>query len=140
MPRWARFLSCSFTGLFLALAGLFAAAGLTEGGNGFWQAAFDFAGTPAFWTLVWTFAAISMGALLVARLTVHVYRLAGPVAGLLAGGLVALVYTLFLIASQAGHWGGFALALQKSWNAAGLLLLAFGVAGAFTNWLWDRLD
>jgi hypothetical protein len=140
MPHWVRLLSCSVTGLVFSLTGFLVAAAATEGGAGFWQNTADFAGTAAFWQLVWIFAAMVVAALLVARVTKHLYGVAGPGAGLMAGGAVALIYSWFVLAAHARDWGGLALSLQKAWPDAGLFILPFALSGAFTSWLWDRLD
>jgi hypothetical protein len=140
MPRWVRFLSCSFTGLLLSLTGLLLVAYWWEGGAGFWRSLPDFATTPDFWHVVLLMGLCAAVTLLMARLAVHVYGFAGPVAGFLAGGAVALAYAAFLVSTHTGEWGGVGPGLHRAWPSGGLLAAAFGVAGAFTTWLWDRLD
>jgi hypothetical protein len=140
MPRWARFLSCSFTGLLLSLAGFCLAAYWWEGGAGYWRSLLDFAATPDFWYLVLLFGLFAGFTLVAARVAVHTYGFAGGVAGFLAGGTVAAVYVAFLISSHAGDWGGAAVGLARVWPAGGVFAAPFAVAGAVTTWLWDRLD
>lgn len=137
MPRWARFLSCSFTGFLVSLVGLFVAAYLYEGNSAFWQGAINFAGSPAFWSLAGLVGLLMVGALLLARLLVRLYRLTGGLAGLLSGAALALLYATFLVATHAWDWGGF---LHKAWPAALVFALPFALAGGFATWLWDRLD
>jgi hypothetical protein len=140
MPRWARFVSCSFTGLLIAMVGFFFAAWWREGGPGYWQAVIEFVATPAFWYLAGLFGAMAGISLLLARAGANVYGTKGPVPGFLAGAAVALAYSFFLISAHAADWGGFALALQRSWLSVLLLTLPVALAGGFVSWLWDRLD
>lgn len=140
MPRWARFLSCSFTSLIVSLVGFLLAANWYEGGPRFWPQLMDFFSTNAFWSLVWLFALLGAVTLVIARIAVNLYGLPDSVAGLLAGGAIALVYATFLIASHVGDWGGVALGVQRTWVAGALFAVPFATAGAFTTWLWDRLD
>lgn len=140
MPRWARFLSCSFTGLLLSLTGLLVVAYWWEGGAGFWGSLLDFAATQEFWYLVLLLGLFAAVTLVAARAAVHVYGFAGPVAGFLAGGAVAVSYTAFIISTHTADWGGVTPGLHKVWPSGGLLAAAFAVTGSFTAWLWDRLD
>jgi len=140
MPRWARFLSCSFTGFLLSLVGFVAVAFWYEGGPRFWPQLLDFFSTAAFWSLVWLFALMAAVVLLVARIAVNVYGFHDALAGLVSGGLVAAVYATFLIASHAAEWGGVLLGVRRAWAAGALFAAPFAMAGAFTAWLWDRLD
>ncbi|HEY3368488.1 MAG TPA: hypothetical protein VGK74_25820 [Symbiobacteriaceae bacterium] len=140
MPRWARFLSCSFTGLLLSLLGFLLAAHWWEGGASFWAGLLDFVAAPAFWYLVSLFALLSGVGLILARVIVHLYELPDPVAGLMAGALVATIYVAFLLAAHAADWGGLAPGIHKVWPAGAVFAVPFGLSGAFTTWLWDRLD
>lgn len=139
MPRWARFLSCTFTGLLLSVAGVLVAAYWYEGGGRFWVDLFDFFATPAFWSLIWLFVLLAAFSLLAGRVFVAIYGMADGVAGLLGGGLVAMAYASFLVASQAPDWGGFAASLGKAWPASLYFAAPFALAGGVTTWLWDRL-
>ncbi|HYF91965.1 MAG TPA: hypothetical protein VD969_06940 [Symbiobacteriaceae bacterium] len=140
MPRWARFLSCSFTGLVLSLFEFFVAAYLFEGNAVFWQSAIDFAGMPAFWYLAGLFGLLVLHGLVLARALVRLAGLADGVAGLLSGAGVALFYAIFLVASHARDWGGWAAAASKAWPAGAVFALPLALSGAFTSWLWHRLD
>lgn len=140
MPRWARFLSCSFTGLLLTLCGFFLAAHWFEGRPGYWRGLLDYLTTPAFWSLVLLFGLLSGVGLIIARVAVNLYGLPDAVAGLVSGALVAVVYAAFLLAAHAPEWGGTAVGLHKAWPAGAVFALPFALAGAFTTWLWDRLD
>lgn len=140
MPRWARFLSCVVTGLLLALPGFLTAAWWREGGPDFWRDLMDFMGTTGFWSLVWLFVLLSALTVLLGRITANLYGVSGGLAGLLAGAVLALAYAAFLVAAHAPEWGGLAGSLQKSWPSAPLFAAPVGLAGAFTGWLWDRLD
>jgi hypothetical protein len=140
MPRWARFVSCTVTGLLVALAGFALAGYWWEGGAGFWQSWLDFMATPAFRGLVLRFGLLLAAGLLLARLWVHYYPTTGSMAGLITGGLTGLAYALALTVTYAGRWGGLAAGLQKSWPAMLLFGLAFGLGGSVSGWLWERLD
>ncbi|MGE5676336.1 MAG: hypothetical protein ACM3XM_21035 [Mycobacterium leprae] len=140
MPRWARFLSCAFTGLLLTLLGFLGVAGWWEGRSGYWQSVVSFLSTPAFWSLVLLFSLLVGAGLLLARLGVYLYGAPNLLAGLLAGILPALVYVVFLLAANGRQWGGLGASLLKAWPSALLFVLPFACAGAFTTWLWDRLD
>lgn len=140
MPRWVRFLSCSFTGLLLALTGFFLAAYWWEGGAGYWQAVITFMSTPAFWYLAALSALLVAVSLFLGRLAVYLYGLPNGIAGLLAGFLVAAGYTLFLLSAHAESWGGMVGGLQKNWPSAAIFALPFTLSAGFTGWLWDRLD
>jgi hypothetical protein len=140
MPRWARFLSCTFTGLLIAFIGLLQTAYWYEGSEGYWYRLLGFVTTSAFWYLAALFGLLASGGLLLGRLAVNIYMAPPAFAGLCAGALVAAAYALFLISSHAPQWGGVASGLQKSWPAALYFLAPFAGAGAFTTWLWDRLD
>jgi len=137
MPRWARFVSCSFTGFLVSLVGLFVAAYLYEGRSNYWQSAISFAGSPVFWYLAGVVGLLMVGALLLARLLVRFYPLPGALAGTLAGSALALLYATFLVATHAREWGGL---LHRVWPAALVLALPFALSGGFAAWLWDRLD
>lgn len=139
MPRWARFLSCSFTGSFLSLVGFFVAVYWFEGSSLYWRSLIDFAGTPEFWYLCGLFALLTAGALLLARLLVRLYALADAVGGLVAGAAAALAYALFLGAMHAPDWGGWVGVMHKGWPAALIFAAPFALAGGVTAWLWDRL-
>lgn len=140
MPRWVRFLSCTFTGLALSLVGALLAAGWWEGGAGFGPALLNFLSTAAFWYLVGLFGLLAMITLLLGRIAVNLYGLADAVGGVLAGALVALVYGAFLVATHASDWGGMLVALQRSWLPALIFTLPVALSGGFTGWLWQRLD
>ncbi|HYG57369.1 MAG TPA: hypothetical protein VD902_04820 [Symbiobacteriaceae bacterium] len=140
MPRWARFLSCSFTGLLLAVVGFLVAAYWWEGDARYWQAAVDFAASPAFWYLTAVFALLMAVSLVVARLAVRLYRMPSVPAGVLSGALVALGYTLFLVSTHADTWGGVLPGLYKLWPAAAVFAAPFALSAGFTAWLWERLD
>lgn len=140
MPRWARFLSCSFTGLLLSLAGFFVAAYWFEGGPRFWVELFESFSTLAFWSLVWLFALLAAITLLLARIGVNLYGWPDGLSGLVSGGLVSLAYVSFLVSSHSADWGGVALGIQRAWPAGAVFAAPLGFAGAFIAWLWDRLD
>jgi hypothetical protein len=141
MPRWARFLSCSLTGLLLCLIGFLLTAYWWEGNaTTYWPLLLNFMAMPDFWSLVSLFGLLCAGALLLGRIAVHLYGMAGAMAGLLCGALVALAYAAFLISLHAADWGGWSPSLQKSWPSAALFALPFALSGAFTTWLWERLD
>jgi hypothetical protein len=140
VPRWVRFLSCSFTGLLISLLGFFLAVSWYEGGHNYWRSLVDFAGTSGFWYLTALFGLLVAAGLLIARLAVHFVGLADAVAGMAAGAVPAAMYAVFLVAAHAGDWGGWAVSLQKSWAAAGVFIAPFALGGGFTAWLWHRLD
>lgn len=140
MPRWARFLSCSLTGLLLCLIGFVLTAYWWEGNANYWPLLFNFMATRDFLYLLSLFGLLSAVALLLGRIAVNLYGMADGLAGLLMGALVALAYTSFLISLHAADWGGWSYSLQKSWPAAVLFALPFAISGAFTTWLWERLD
>lgn len=132
MPRWARFLSCSFTGLVFSLVGFLLTAYWWEGGGQFWKNLFDFVPTSGFWYLVLLFGLFAMATLLGARLVVNFTNLSVGLAGLLVGGVIACTYGLFLAAGHAGS--------VKFWPAGLVFALPFALAGALTTWMWERLD
>ncbi|MDF2630924.1 MAG: hypothetical protein K0R39_4755 [Symbiobacteriaceae bacterium] len=138
MPQWARFLSCSFTGLLVSLIGFFTAAYLFEGTADYWQSLANWLVTPAFWYLAGLFGLLVALALVAARLLVRIYGLTDGTAGLAAGAVVPLIYALFLAATHAGNWGPGAI-WQKTFPAALVFALPFALASGFTAWLWDRL-
>lgn len=140
MPRWARFLSCGFTGLLLSLTGFVLAAYSQEGAPRFWSGMQEFLTTPEFWSLVWLFALITAGGLLVGRLLVNLWGVAASLAGVVSGLALALCYVAFLLASQLPDWGGWGAALTRIWPAAGWFALPFALSGGFAGWLWERLD
>lgn len=139
MPRWARFLSCTLTGLVLSLVGFLLAAYATERAPYFWSGLRGFLATPQFRDLCLLFGLFAAAALAVGRLLTHLSGLSGIQAGFLAGGMLALCYVAFLLASQVPIWGGWAGAWPRIWPAALWMALPFAVAGAFQNWLWERL-
>lgn len=140
MPRWARFLSCSFTALLTSLAGFLLVAYWYEGGAGYFRALLAFMAEPGFWHLVFIFALMAAATLLAGRLGVHLYRLDSPAAGALAGGLVALVYITVLLSMHASTWGGLLRGVKRVWPAGALFALPLVLSGGLVNWLWDRLD
>jgi len=140
MPRWARFVSCSFTGLLFSLAAFMLTAFWREGRPGFWLSVLDFLATPSFWSLMLLFAIMTGAALLTARALVKLCGLPAGVAGGVAGCVVAGAYVLFLMASHAPDWGGLAAAARRSWIDSALFLLPFTLGGSLTAWLWERLD
>lgn len=140
MPRWARFLSCSLTGLLLSLIGFFVAAGWWEGEAGFWESVVTFLPTPEFWYTVLLFGLLATVSLLLGRIAVNLYGLAGSTGGFFAGGLVAVAYGAFLVSSHLGDWGGLSAAVQKAWPTGAVFAAPFALSGAVTVWLWDRLE
>lgn len=140
MPRWARFLSCSFTGVLLSLTGFFLVVSWWEGRPGFWQGVIGYLGTAMFWWLAAMFGLLTVVTLLAGRIAVNLYGLAGPAAGLIIGALPALFFATFIIAVHAGDWGGPAGALHRAWPAVGIFAVPFALSGGFINWLWERLD
>lgn len=136
MPHWARFLSCSFTGLLVSLTGFFTAAYLFEGTAEYWQSLTDWLVSPAFWYLAGLFGLLTALALLAARLLARVYGLHDSAAGLAAGAVTALIYAMFLTATHAPEWGGI---WGRTFPAALVFALPFALSGGFTGWLWDRL-
>jgi hypothetical protein len=140
MPRWARFLSCSVTGLLVSLGGLIATARWQDGSSHFWRGLFEFVTTPGFWYLVALLGLIAAATTLFARITVHLSTLSGGAAGLMTGGVTALVYAAFLVAAHAHEWGGAAGALQKAWPDALYLAAPFALSGMVAGHLWDRLS
>jgi hypothetical protein len=140
MPRWARFLSCSLTGLLLSLSGFLLAACAQERTTRFWSGLQAFLTTPEFWSLVWLFALVAALSLLVGRVLVHLWGLPASVGGFLSGGALALCYIAFLLAGQVPEWGGWAAAWPRIWPALGWISLPFALSGSLTNWLWERLD
>jgi hypothetical protein len=140
MPRWARFLSCSFTGLVIATAGFFFTAWWREGGPGFWQATIDFMATSGFWYLAGLFGALVAVGLLLARVAAAAYGSQGPVLGILSGAAVALVYSFFLVSAHAPGWGGLWLGLQRSWGSMAIFAAPFALAGGSVTWLWERMN
>ncbi len=139
MPRWARFLSCTITGLLLSLIGFFMVAYWREGGPEFWPNVFDFLATAAFWGLAWLFVILSALTLVLARVGVKIYGLGAAVSGILSGLLVALAYASFLIASHAPDWGGLAASIIKVWPSAVAFSVPLALSGAMTDLLWERL-
>ncbi|MFZ5816661.1 MAG: hypothetical protein ACOY93_15430, partial [Bacillota bacterium] len=77
MPRWARFLSCSFSGLLLALTGLLLAAYGQERSPRFWAGLQEFLTTPEFWSLVWLFALLVALSLVGGRVLARLWGLEG---------------------------------------------------------------
>lgn len=140
MPRWARFLSCSFTGLLLSLAGVVLIAYWWEGGSTYWRALIDFIPTVGFWYLAALFGLLSMLTVLAARVLVRSYDLEGSAAGLFAGAVIGAAYAAFLVATHAADWGGMSVSLQKTWRAGLLFMVPWAATGALTAWLWERLD
>ncbi|HEY8347752.1 MAG TPA: hypothetical protein VIL07_10875 [Symbiobacteriaceae bacterium] len=140
MPRWARFLSCSFTALVLSLSGFLLTAYWYEGGDGYWRSLLSFMAEPGFWNVVSFFALMAVLTLLAARAAVHLSRLPSPVAGALAGGLVVLIGITVILSMHADHWGGLAGGLRRAWPAAAPFALPFVLSGGLVNWLWDRFD
>ena len=137
MPQWARFLSCSFTGLLVTLTGFFTVAYLYEGTAEYWQSLTNWLVTPAFWYLAGLFGLLTALALVAARVLVRIYGLPDSAAGLIGGTLVSLIYAFFLAATHAPQWGSM---WGKTLTAALVFALPFAIGGAFTAWLWDRLD
>lgn len=140
MPRWARFLSCSFTGLLLSLSGFLFSAAWWEGGTRFWPSLLLFVAQPGFWYLTSLFWLLAGLTLLTARLSANLYELPGSVAGLGAGVLTAIGLAAFLTAVHAAEWGGWGVSLRKAWPGLLVFVLPFAVTGGVTSWLWDRLD
>jgi hypothetical protein len=132
MPRWIRFLSCTFTGLMLSLFGFLAIAYWWEGGPSFMQGLLNFLPTSAFWTLVASFGLVAAVALVGARVLIHMTDMAVGLAGFIAGGSVAAVCASFLAASQGG--------MIKLWPTGLVFALPFALTGVVTTWLWERLD
>lgn len=140
MPRWARFLSCSFTGLLLSLTGFVLAAYAQERTPRFWSGMQEFLTTPEFWSLVWLFALLTATGLLGGRILANLWGLAGSLAGFLSGAALALCYVAFLLATHLPEWGGWRGALPRVWPAAAWVTLPFALSNAFISWLWERLD
>ncbi len=140
MPRWARFLSCGFTGLLLSLSGFFLAASYLEPRPDFWGRLQEFMTTPPFWALVWQFAGVAAMALLLGRLLVNLHGLWGGTAGFLAGAAMALAYIAFLLSTQVDAWGGLSGAWPRLWPAGGYMALPLALSTGFATWLWDRFD
>lgn len=140
MPRWARFLSCSLTGLLISLTGFVLAAYGQERATGFWGGMQEFLTTPEFWSLVWLCALIAGAALLLGRIVANLWGWAAGLSGFLAGGALALCYVAFLLASHLDEWGGWRAALPRIWPASAWLSLPFALAGAFATWLWEQLE
>jgi hypothetical protein len=132
MPRWIRFLSCTFTGLMLSLLGFLATAYWWEGGPSFMQGLLNFLPTSAFWTLVGSFGLVAGIALVGARVLIHLTGMAVGLAGFIAGGSAAAVCAMFLVASQGG--------MIRLWPASAVFALPFALTGVVTTWLWERLD
>lgn len=139
MPRWARLLSCSFTGLLLSLTGFLVAAYAQEPLPRFWSGLQEFLTTPAFWSLVWLFTLLTVMGLLVSRALVNLWGLPASFAGFLTGGALALCYVAFLLAGLMPAWGGWAASWHRLWPEAGYLALPFALGGTFANWLYERL-
>jgi len=139
MPRWARFLSCTFTALLLSLCGFLLAAYLTEHAPHFWSGLQAFLATADFWSLVLLFGLMAAAGLMSARAVVNLYGLPDPLSGFLAGSAPAVCYVALLLASQLSAWGGWHGAWPRVWPAAVWLILPFALAGAVANWLWARL-
>lgn len=140
MPRWARFLSCSFTCLLLTLTGFLLAAYWWEGGQSFWSRVMEFLATTEFLYLSLLFGCFSALILIAARLLANLCGVPGPLAGLLAGAAVSLIYIAFILSAHAATWGGFAPALLRLWPSMAPFAAPFALAGAITTWLWERLD
>ncbi len=140
MPRWARFLSCSFTGLLTSLTGFLSAAYWLEGGAGFWQGVVNYMAEPDFWYTVTLFGLLAAVTLIVARVVVHIYGTGDMAAGLVAGGVVGSAYAAFLLALHAPEWGGLSLSMQRQWVAGAFFTAPFAASGGLIAWLWDRLD
>lgn len=140
MPRWARFLSCSFTGLTLSFSGFLFVAYWWEGGAGYWRSLMDFATEPAFWHLLSIFALMAAATLVASRLGVRLYQISSPLSGALAGSLVALLYVTVLISIHATAWGGLIAGARRAWPAAVLFMLPFALSGGVVTWLWERLN
>lgn len=140
MPRWARFVSCTFTGLLLSLVGFLMTAYWYEGGPTYWESLLDFLATPGFYSLVLLVTLMAAVTLVVGRLAANLCGFSDTIAGLLAGGVVAAAYCVLLVSMNASEWGGLGVATQRAWPAAGVFSAPFALAGAFTAWLWDRLD
>lgn len=140
MPRWARFLSCSFTCLLLSLIGFLLTAYWWEGGRHYWSRVMEFFATTEFLYLAFLFGLLSAATLVTARMAAKVYSLPGPLAGLVAGALVSLIYMAFILSTHAETWGGFAPGLQRLWPSMAPFAAPFAIAGALTSWLWERLD
>jgi len=140
MPRWARFLSCTLTGLLCSVVGFLVVADWVERKPNFWAEVVNFLGTTEFLSLILLFLCLTAMTMFVGRAGVNYYGIAGGPAGFLAGGLIAMAYGAFLVSTYAADWGGLTIALQKVWPAAALFVLPFAVSGAIANWLWDRLE
>lgn len=140
MPRWARFLSCTLTGLLFSVVGFLLLADSVERKPNFWAEVVNFLGTIEFLSLVLLFILLTALTILLGRIGVNLYGMADGPAGFLAGGLVAMAHGAFLVSTYAADWGGLTIALQKVWPAAALFVLPFALSGAVANWLWDRLE
>jgi len=140
MPRWARFLSCTLTGLLLSLVGFILAAFATERAPHFWSGLRGFIATPEFRDLCLLFGLMAAAALISGRILARLSGLGGSQAGFLAGSILALCYVAFLLASQVPIWGGWAGAWHRIWPAAVWMAMPFALAGALQNWLWERLE
>lgn len=139
MPRWARFLSCTITGLLMSLVGIVLTAYAQERIPRFWSSLQEYLVTPEFWSLVWLFALLSAVGLVMSRVVCNLSGLPASFAGFLTGGAVAFCYVAFLLAGHLPEWGGWAAAWPRIWPAAGYLALPFAVGGGAANWLWERL-
>lgn len=140
MPRWARFVSCTMTGLLLSLTGFLAVASWWEGGQGYWLQLLGFLGRAEFWSLVWLFTLLSAGSIIGARGVVHLNGLSDGWAGLAAGSAVGLICVAFLVAAHAPDWGGLLASVARTWPDGPLFAAPVALSGAITSWLWARLD
>ena len=142
MPRWVRFLSCSVTGLLLALVGFFVAVYLYDDGARahYWQSLIRFTGSPVFLLLAGVFGLMMAGALLMARVLVRLYAVSDGVAGLIGGTAAALCCVVFVVTTHARDWGGWVSVWSKVWPAGLVFALPVALSGGFTAWMWRRLD
>lgn len=139
MPRWARFLSCTLTGLLISLTSFLMAAYWYEGGGTFWAQVAAFLVTSEFVNLVLLFGFLTAFTVLLGRAAANLYGMAGGAAGFVAGAGVSLAYGAFLISAQSADWGGLMPALQRVWPAVGYFVLPFALGGTVATWLWERL-
>lgn len=139
MPRWARFLSCSFTGLLLSLTGFLLTAYGQEQAPRFWSSLQEFLTTQEFWSLVWLFALLTALGLVLSRVLVKLWGLGATLAGFLTGGALAFCYVAFLLAGLLSQWGGWAASWPRIWPEAGYLALPFAVGVGLSGWLYERL-
>ncbi|HWI66683.1 MAG TPA: hypothetical protein VNT75_33130 [Symbiobacteriaceae bacterium] len=142
MPRLVRFLSCTVTGLLLALVGFFVVVYLYEDGARahYWQSLISFTGSPVFWLLTGVFGLLMASALVLARVLVRFYPLSDGLAGLIGGLAAALCYAVFLVATHAREWGDWASVWSKAWPAGFFFALPLALSGGFAAWMWRRFD